>query len=99
MGFKQIKNDPRNLIQPGPAWSLLEYAESWVGPRMALLALRDVLTSGTVLDWERHPTTLSHKIVIWLEKLAYSSPRVPGLFAGKGSVCWIVRQSLQLRLE
>lgn len=85
VGFKQIRNDPGNLIQPGPGWTLCEYAESSVGPRMALLSLRDVLTAGTVLVWDRHPTTVSQKIVIWLGKLTYSSPGVSGPFAGEGS--------------
>lgn len=93
MAFSQITNDPRNPVQPGPAWTLLECADSSVGPRMAQLPLRGVLTAGTVLQWERH--SAPHKRVIWLEILAHSILGVPGLFAGKGSVCWIMRQTLQ----
>lgn len=84
MGFSQIKNDPRNLVQPRPAWTLLEYADSLVGSRMALLALGDVLTAGTVLHWERHSTP--PKSVIWLEKLAYSILGVPVFLRGR-EVC------------
>lgn len=62
---------------------LLEYAHLSVGPRMALLPLRDVLTAGTVLHWESDSTP--PKTVIWLKKLAYSTLGIPGLFSGKGS--------------
>ena len=49
VAFNQMKDDPRNLVLPGPAWTLWEEAGLPVDPRMALLALRDGLTSGTAL--------------------------------------------------